>query len=77
VPVPPDVGFQGLPTVQILDRETSRWMELAAPAVGTSYSIQEPGRYVDPGSGTVQVRFQSDQETISFMFSVQIEGRIR
>jgi hypothetical protein len=46
--------------------------------VGRAYDVADPDRYVDPGSGTLLVRFVNDfQEGIGFNFQVRIEGDVR
>jgi hypothetical protein len=44
--------------------------------IGRTYTVPNPERYVDPGSGTVLVRFVNDQESASFGFQVRIEGTV-
>jgi hypothetical protein len=47
-------------------------------AANTTYELADPARYVDPTTGTLQVRFASDrQDGASFSFHVRIEGEIR
>ena len=46
--------------------------------VGSLYEVADPERYVDPGSGTLLVRFVNDvQDGIGFNFQVRIEGEVR
>jgi hypothetical protein len=45
--------------------------------MGNSYDLISPERYIDPGSGTLLVRFVNDkQEGIGFSFQVRIEGDV-
>jgi hypothetical protein len=72
--LPPDF----LPDVEILDLTTSTWMALPRLEVSSSYSIDEPARYVDPGNGTVWIRFQNPRlDFIGFSFGVRLEGVVR
>jgi hypothetical protein len=67
-----------LPGIEILDLTTSTWMALPHPETGSSYSIDEPARYVDAGSGTVWIRFQNPRlDFIGFSFGIRIEGIVR
>jgi hypothetical protein len=51
---------------------------MAQLKVGSAYEVVDPDRYVDPGSGTLLVRFVNDfQEGIGFNFQVRIEGQVR
>jgi hypothetical protein len=68
----------GTPFIELFDRQAGAWMRLAHVDGGTSVSIAEPARYVDPTSGTVLIRFRSsDQNGSGFSFQVQLEGKIQ
>jgi hypothetical protein len=71
-----DCFRQGLPEVEVFDRRAGAWMRLATLDVGRTYELEHPERYVDPGSGTMLVRFVNDTEGASFQFDVRIEGDI-
>jgi hypothetical protein len=86
-PVPPDcdplvqdcglIGFDGIPELELFDRTTATWLRVKKPVIGTSYNLPEPERYLDPGSGTLLVRFVNDfQESVGFNFQVRIEGTV-
>jgi hypothetical protein len=77
-PVAPPPDWGGLPAVDVLDVRTGEWRRLPGPVAGMSISIRDPGRFVDPASGTLQLRFVNDQaESVNFQFSVQLEGVVR
>jgi hypothetical protein len=81
-PCPPDQplpnGFDTLPDVEVFDRAAGEWRRLPRFNQGTSYSLADPDKYVDPSSGTIQIRFINDHsDGVSFAFSVALEGTVR
>jgi hypothetical protein len=77
-PTTKECFVQGIPAVEVFDRRgDGAWLRLAKLDVGRTYDLQHPERYVDPGSGTMLVRFVNDTEGASFQFDVRIEGDIR
>lgn len=72
-------GFDGTPSVELFDRSAGgKWIRMSKIGLGKSYALAEPERYVDPGSGTLLVRFVNDlQDGLSFNFQVRIEGDVR
>jgi hypothetical protein len=88
-PVPPDcdplmkdcnmVGFDGMPEVELFDRsDGGKWVRIRKPAVGRAYELPDPERYVDPGSGTLLVRFVNEfQDAVGFSFQLRIEGTVK
>lgn len=71
-PGPPET----LPAVQLFDRATDRWVEFPPFAGGKTYTIKDPGRYVD-GSGAFQARFVTRSEHSIFQPLVTLEGTVR
>jgi hypothetical protein len=71
--------FDGLPVVELFDRSgPGQWVRMEKMQVGNVYEVAEPESYVDPGSGTLLVRFVNDfQDGIGFNFQVRIEGNVR
>jgi hypothetical protein len=69
----------GLPEVELFDRSVGGgWLRLPSFAPGAAYELKDPGRYVDPGSGTVLVRFVNDKfDGMSFGFQVRLEGDVQ
>ena len=69
---------QNLPGVEVFDRRgEGRWARLAKLDAGRTYELANPERYVDPGSGTLLVRFVNDNsDGMSFQFDVRIEGTV-
>jgi hypothetical protein len=67
-----------LPAVEVFDRTGSgQWVRLPQLEMGATYDLADPGRYVDPGSGTLLVRFVNDvQDGMVFGFQVRIEGEV-
>ena len=78
LPVPPD-QFDGIPEVEVFDRTgDGTWRRLPHFQPGNTYELDHPERYVDPTSGTVQVRFVNDrQDGIGISFQVSLEGTVR
>jgi len=88
-PVPPacdpleqdcsNVGIDGMPELDLFDRSGGgAWVRARKPIQGTFYEVEDPGRYIDPASGTLLVRFVNDfQEHVGFNFQIRIEGRVR
>ncbi|MDP9484067.1 MAG: hypothetical protein M3P84_12700, partial [Chloroflexota bacterium] len=52
----------GTPFIELFDRQAGKWLRFAHVDGGTSVSIAEPARYVDPTSGTVLVRFRASDQ---------------
>ena len=73
------IGIDGLPEVELFDRSAGgKWVRVKKPAVGNPYELPDPERYVDPGSGTLLVRFVNQfQDTVGFSFQVRIEGTVQ
>jgi hypothetical protein len=67
-----------LPEVEVFDRAGSgQWFRLPHMTGGRAYDLQDPGRYVDPASGTLLVRFvNGGQDSVGFSFSLSITGDI-
>ena len=75
-PVPNN--FDGIPEVEVFDRTAGEWRRLPHFTQGSGYSLEDPEKYVDPSSGTLQVRFINDRsDGVNFGFSVALEGTIR
>jgi len=69
-----------LPEVEIFDRTgPGSWVRLPRLAQDAPYSMSDPGRYVDPASGQVQLRFVNGDATnqLGFGFGVSIEGTVQ
>jgi hypothetical protein len=77
-PPPPD-QFDGVPEVEVFDRTgDGAWRRLPHFQAGTAYDLDHPDRYVDPASGTIQVRFVNDhQDGVGISFLVSLEGTVR
>jgi hypothetical protein len=72
------VPQDGLPDVEVLDIRTGEWVQFAHMLQNTSYELEDAGRWVDPASGEVQVKFVNErQEQVYFQFPVRIEGTVR
>jgi hypothetical protein len=70
--------FDGMPEVEVFDLTTGTWARLPHLAQGTTYELSDPERYVDPTTGTLQVKFRNDrQDGVGFGFNVSLEGTVR
>jgi hypothetical protein len=74
--VPAPVAIDpNLPGVEIFDREAGAWREVQGLVSGKVLEIREPGRFVDPASGTILVRLtNARQDAVSLQLAVQLEG---
>jgi hypothetical protein len=68
-------NFDGMPEVEIFDLTgEGEWRRLPRLQAGLRYELASPGRYVDPTSGTVLLRFVNDTEGASFNLGVELRG---
>jgi hypothetical protein len=77
---PPDVGFGEafLPELEVLDRTTGTWRRLPQLKQVVAYSLRDPATYVDPSTGTIQIRFVNERsEQTGVSFSLSLEGIVR
>jgi hypothetical protein len=76
-PTPQPAGqVDGLPDVEVFDRTANGWDRL--PHLNGSYDLADPGRYVDPATGSLLVRYVNDsQDQVTFGAAVAIEGTVR
>ncbi|HWP64263.1 MAG TPA: hypothetical protein VNO86_12420 [Candidatus Binatia bacterium] len=73
----PDAAPDGLPELEIFDLVRGEWMALPHLDGGRAFAIREPGRYVDPASASVLLRFQNPRiDGIGFGFAIEIEGHV-
>jgi hypothetical protein len=73
----PKAAFDGLPETEVLDRTTGDWQRLPHLNGGTTYELKDPSRYVDPATGTIQIRFVNDRvDSVGMSFSISLEGTI-
>ena len=57
---------------------TGEWRRLPHLTTGETYELKDPARYVDPSTGTIQVRFVNDgQDSVNVSFNVVIQGDVR
>lgn len=70
--------FDGVPEIEMFDRTgAGGWIRMKHLAMGNTYDLADPERYVDPASGTLLVRFVNEkQEGLGFSFQVRIEGDV-
>ncbi|HWH23405.1 MAG TPA: hypothetical protein VNW68_00775, partial [Candidatus Limnocylindria bacterium] len=77
--VPEPWPMDGLPELQLFDRQRGLWLEFEHLSASRSYVISEPERYVDDG-GRLLVRFVYRGQVMDglwFQFLVRMEGTIR
>jgi hypothetical protein len=77
-PLPPD-QFDSIPEIEVFDRTgDGTWRRLPHFAPGATYDLDDPERYVDPTSGTIQVRFVNDRpDGVGISFVISLEGTVR
>jgi hypothetical protein len=72
-----DAQQDNIPIVELYDRIAGQWMRFPHIAAGSSMTIADPERWVDPASGSVLVRFRADRpDGVGFQFQVQLEGDV-
>lgn len=72
------IGFDGMPEVELYDLDAAAWRRFPHMTAGTRYSIVDPDRYVDPASGTVLVRFVNDRsDGVGFSLDLALTGDLR
>ncbi len=72
------LGWDGMPEVEIFDLTSSEWVRLPHLSGGSSYAVDEPTRYVEPTSGKVLLRFVNDRgDGVGFTFDVGLTGDIQ
>ena len=55
-----------------------QWMRDSHLAMGQTYDVRDPARYVDPRSGAVLVRFVNNrQDPVSVVLGVSIQGTVK
>jgi len=68
----------GLPEIEVLDVRTGTWVQFEHLQQARPYELPDVGRWVDPATGEVQVRFVNErQDMVSFQFPIEIKGAIR
>ena len=67
------------PGIELWDRTgAGAWVRMEAIQPDRAYDIADPERYVDPGTGTILVRFVNEaMDGLSFNFRVRVEGEVR
>lgn len=74
----PGVADPNLPLMELFDRAAGSWRAIPDVVSGTAVEVRDPGRFVDPASGTVLLRLTNErQDAIGFQLAVQLEGEIR
>jgi hypothetical protein len=71
--------FDNMPDIEVFDRTLGgKWLRLPHFTSGAGYELKDPTRYVDPGSGTILVRFVNDKlDGIGFGFQLRLEGDVQ
>jgi hypothetical protein len=73
----PEPNPDGLPEVAIRDRRTGDFVAFPHLDQGRVYALKEPTRWVDPATGEIEAKFTNDRsDTVSFQFTVQLEGDV-
>ena len=77
-PAPAPGGDLGLPAIELFDREAGTWKTVLDVVSGAVVEIRDPGRFVDPASGTILLRLTNErQDAFGLQLAVQLEGEMR
>ena len=71
--------LDGLPEMDLFDRTgEGAWVRLPHLGQGSAYTIADPGRYIDPATGQILIRFVNEQQDsgVGFQFQISISGEI-
>ncbi|MBA3876184.1 MAG: hypothetical protein C0498_04480 [Anaerolinea sp.] len=71
--------LDGLPEMDLFDRTgEGAWVRLPHLGQGSAYTIADPGRYIDPTTGQILIRFVNEQQDsgVGFQFQISISGEI-
>jgi len=72
------VASDGLPEIEVLDVRAGTWVQFEHLRQGVAYELSDAGRWVDPASGELQVKFVNQrQDAIGFQFAVVLSGTVR
>lgn len=69
-----------LPEVEVFDRAgDGAWLRLPRLTAEASYTLADPGRYVDPATGQMLVRFvnESPEASVGFSFQLALDGDVK
>jgi hypothetical protein len=67
-----------IPDIEVLDVRTGAWVQFAHLTPGQAYTLPDAARWVDPGTGEIQVKFVNEtQNQIGFQFPVVLSGAVR
>jgi hypothetical protein len=67
-----------MPEVEVYDLIEGAWKRLPHLDSGLRYAIADPGRFVDPGTGTVLFKFLNERsEGVGFGMDLSISGELR
>ncbi|HEX5825545.1 MAG TPA: hypothetical protein VFY18_13890, partial [Candidatus Limnocylindrales bacterium] len=77
-PLPPD-QFDGIPEIEVFDRAgAGSWHRLPHISMGQTYDLLNPGRYADPETGAVLIRFVNERlDPVNIYLNVSIEGTVK
>ncbi len=68
----------GLPDIEVLDVPTGAWVQFEHMTQGRAYELPDAGRWVDPSSGEIRIRFVNEyQDGIGFQLPIAISGVVR
>ena len=67
-----------LPEVELFDLTTGTWVRLPRLVADAGYTLVDPEKYVDPGTGQVLVRFVNDnpESSVGFGFQIALDGEV-
>lgn len=67
-----------LPEVELFDLSLGKWARLPVMVPDAGYTLSNPERFVDPGTGQVLVRFVNDnpESSVGFGFQLALDGEV-
>ena len=71
--------MDGLPEIEVFDRTgEGAWRRLPKLEPNQRYALASPANYVEPGTGTVLVRFVNENlDSVGFSFGVELSGTVQ
>jgi hypothetical protein len=71
--------MDGLPEIEVFDRTgEGTWKRLPKLEPNQRYALASPASYVEPGTGTLLVRFVNENlDSVGFSFGVELSGTVQ
>ncbi len=74
---PPAAENVNTPEIALYDWVEEKWTTLESVTMGSEYKVAEPGRFLNPVSGTIRLRVQRNSMTgFCYKFDIALKGRL-